>query len=37
MGVPQTCLNLGGKVTQTSVIDFLINQSALTIYHITDN
>ena len=36
-GYPQTCLKLGGRVTQTSGIDSQINQSAHDIYHITDN
>ena len=34
---PRTCLKLGGRVKQTSVVDVLVNQSALTpflmIYH----
>ena len=42
---PQTCLQIGGRVTQTSVVDVLSNlpifypicQSALAIYHKTDN
>ena len=27
----------GGGATQTSVVDLLVNQSALAIYHKTDN
>ena len=36
-GDPRTDLKLRGTVTQTSVIDVLLNQSALAIHHITDN
>ena len=32
-GIPLPCLKLGGRVTQTSVADGLINQYALAIYH----
>ena len=32
-----TFFKLGGRVTQTSLFDVLVNQSALAIYHRTDN
>ena len=36
---PQTCLKLGGTVTQTSVVDVLVTQSARAraIYYTTGN